>query len=267
MFVPATLDIFNVKLLRLSVTEDQRNKIDWRKESYYRQLLHRVTDKDGVINGSELQYNIFPIESGEHFDVFISYSHNDEDEAYGLYQYLTDRGLHVFLDSTIWYSADKLQYEIDNQYSRLHPYTSLFDYEKTQLSSSHVHAMLSMAILEVIDRSELCIFLKSDQSLTLKDGIDNLTLSPWIYEELSFFTRVEVTTPPRFKNYQTKYFSSTDNRLGLIVEQKELKVQYKVDMKGLTPLDLKDLSYKSKGTAYLNDIYLSHGIMNYILND
>lgn len=267
MFIPATIDITDVKRVVPAISNEQRDNISGGKKWYYKRMLDKVTDKNGIINGSELRDNIFPIEKDECFDVFISYSHNDEETAYALYKYLKDKGLHVFLDSIVWYSADKLQYEIDKQYSKTNRFDPFFDYDKVQLSASHVHAMLSMAILEVINRSELCLFLKSNKSLTLEEGIKNNTLSPWIYEELSYFKKVKTVTPPRLKQYQTRYFCSTGNRIGMIVEQRELKVHYNVDIRGLVQLCVCDLLKKSSGSEFLDDIYLKHGILEYSLND
>ena len=264
MFIPATIDIGDVELLGVSVEDEERKLLEGRKNWYYNKLLKRVTDENGIINGSELRDNVFPIEKEEHFDVFISYSHNDEENAYGLYKYLTDKGLHVFLDSTVWYSADKLQLAIDEQYSQIPIPGVRYEYAKTQLSASHVHAMISMAILEVIDRSELCIFLKSDHSLTLAEGMENHTLSPWIYEELSYFRKIRVTVPERLEKYQVRLINTNSNNLDLILEQ--LKVQYNINLKGFIQLGISDLLGNQKYSyGFLDDLYTKHFILNPIL--
>lgn len=137
MFIPATIDITDVKRVVPAISNEQRDNISGGKKWYYKRMLDKVTDKNGIINGSELRDNIFPIEKDECFDVFISYSHNDEETAYALYKYLKDKGLHVFLDSIVWYSADKLQYEIDKQYSktnRFDPFLTMIRYNCQHLT-------------------------------------------------------------------------------------------------------------------------------------
>lgn len=87
-----------------------KSDVDQIDEDFHNQLFEKVTDGDGDINGSELQNLTFPLAC--HYDVFISYSHIDEKVAWGLYSFLRSKKLKVFLDSTIWHSADKLLREM-----------------------------------------------------------------------------------------------------------------------------------------------------------
>ena len=62
--------------------------------------------KDGVIDGSKLSDKWFKTIKS---DVFISYSHNDEEIAMALSGYLEKEfGLNIFVDSFFWGSADAL---------------------------------------------------------------------------------------------------------------------------------------------------------------
>lgn len=171
---------------------------------FYEAILESVTDQNGVIDGSNLQGMTFPFDS-LNYDVFISYSHNDEAEAMYLATLLRKKGLKVFLDSTVWYSADGLLDAIDKKNSwaddNIH-----YDTTKRNFSTSHVHAMLSMAMLEAIRRSECCLFIESPHSLTLKSGIETHTLSPWIYEEATFINNMQPSLPPRMVGPQIKMF-------------------------------------------------------------
>lgn len=55
--------------------------------------------------------------------------------------------------------------------------------------------MLSMAIMEAIDRCDFSIFIESGNSVDLDlSDISTLTLSPWIYEELHMMTTIEERT-------------------------------------------------------------------------
>lgn len=255
MFIPAKIRLNTANYLRINapkISEMDVNRID---DVFYNQLLNEVTDVDGDINGSELQN--LTLSLSNHYDVFISYSHLDEKVAFGLYSFLKSKKLKVFLDSTIWHSADKLLREIDNKYSRFDKNPSLIDYTKSLYSSSYVHAMLSMAMLEAINRSELCIFLESNNSTTLKDGIKNNTLSPWIYEELSYISKIKPNTPERYHFEHVRYFSNR-SQMRIVNEQREYNISYNIDTKNLMVLVPDDFS--GYGKPLLDNVYKSHGI-------
>ena len=87
-------------------------------QDFYKKILEACTH-DGIIDGADLSALNFPFDinndSPIHYDVFISYSHLDEEEAEYLHWFLTTQcKLHVFLDSTIWHSADLLLKVIDD---------------------------------------------------------------------------------------------------------------------------------------------------------
>lgn len=139
---------------------------------------------NGIIDGSELSDDFFKIIKS---DVFISYSHNDEDIALAVAGYLNQElRLDVFMDSLFWDSADSLLKDIDDTYCKLD--SENYNYQKRNLSTSHVHAMLSTAIIKVMDKSEIVIFLNTDNSIPKVDNVFsvNYTKSPWIYEEIMF---------------------------------------------------------------------------------
>ena len=64
------------------------------------------------------------------------------------------------MDEVIWGSADGLLKAIDNQFCKKGDGT--YDYNKRNLTTSHVHAMLTTAILNSIDKSETVIFMNTD---------------------------------------------------------------------------------------------------------
>lgn len=139
---------------------------------------------NGIIDGSGLSDDCFKIIKS---DVFISYSHNDEDIAIAVAGYLNQElGLDVFVDSLFWGSADALLKDIDDIYCKQD--SENYNYQKRNLSTSHVHAMLSTAIIKVMEKSEIVIFLNSDNSIPKVDNVfsGNYTKSPWIYEEIIF---------------------------------------------------------------------------------
>lgn len=145
-------------------------------------LLSEVTNSEGVIDGEKLSKTWFPIENK---DVFLSYSHNDEELALIMAGILKDIfGLNVFIDTLVWGSADRLLEAIDNDYCMQS--NGNYNYKKRNFSTSHVHAMLTTSIMQAMDKSEAIFFLNTPNSTyMLKKGFTGEhTLSPWIYEEI-----------------------------------------------------------------------------------
>lgn len=225
-------------------------------EAFYKRVLDSVTRNDGTIDGSNLQGMIFPFDRNN-YDVFISYSHNDEEEALYLATFLRNKGLSVFLDSTIWYSADGLLDAIDKKYSWADDHEH-FDYIKRNFSTSHVHAMLSMAMLEAIRRSECCLFVDSPHSLTLRIGIETHTLSPWIFEEATFINNIQPSLPPRLVKPEVRVFCEGGN-IRLRDSHNLFKAQYAIDLTIFRHIKSEDLEV-GIGTALLDSIYTKYQI-------
>lgn len=147
-------------------------------------ILERYV-KGEILYGSALAEEWFEIIKS---DIFISHSHNDQELALVLAGGgLKDKfNLKVFLDEVIWGSADELLLSIDNRYCKKTDDT--YDYNKRNLTTSHVHAMLTTAILNSIDKTEVVLFLNTENSVPKIENVisesGNYTLSPWIYEEI-----------------------------------------------------------------------------------
>jgi len=257
MFVP--LRIKKTEIVRLEKRNDRLllPKPEDASRDFYMKILEKVTDEKGVIDGSNLQGMTFPFDS-LNYDVFISYSHNDEAEALYLATLLRKKGLKVFLDSTIWYSADGLLDAIDQRYSwaddNIH-----YDTTKRNFSTSHVHAMLSMAMLEAIRKSECCLFIESPHSLTLKSGIETHTLSPWIYEEATFINNIQPSLPPRMVGPQIKMFCEGGNLRIEDSASNQLKAEYNIDLTNFKHILAEDLEVGSS-TNILDNIYRKYKI-------
>lgn len=145
-------------------------------------VLSAATNAEGVIDGEQLSDVWFPIMNK---DIFISYSHKDEELALTLAGILNEAfGLSVFVDTTIWGSADRLLKAIDREYCMQEDGT--YNYTKRNFSTSHVHAMLTTSIMRAMDQAEAIFFLNTSNSMyKLKNGFSkDHTLSPWIYEEI-----------------------------------------------------------------------------------
>lgn len=196
-------------------------------------IMDSFNDDTGVIDGEYLENHYFPsIKS----DVFISYSHNDERLAQTLTKLLESVGLNVFLDSQVWGSADALLKQIDNLYCQ-NEYNDDYNYTKRNYSTSLVHALLSMALFKVIDKSRVAIFINTENSLpgmdlmekhTTDDGTykNDVTYSPWIYEELMMISTI-------IKNRQAIMAESSMN-----FDRKDyLQMSFKVPTDCLRPIN------------------------------
>lgn len=75
--------------------------------------------------------------------------------------------------------------EIDDKYC-WKKHSKTYDYNKRNFTTFHVHAILSMSLLDIIRESKFCIFIESQESVSLSHGLRKKTFSPWLYEEIGF---------------------------------------------------------------------------------
>jgi hypothetical protein len=201
-------------------------------------LLREVLN-NGTIDGTALSARYFPTLKR---DIFLSYSHNDQDLAYGVAGMMSSYfKLEAFTDTCFWGSADKLLKEIDDEYCWQEK-SKTYDYKKRNFSTSHVHAMLTAAIMKAMDSAEVVIFLNTSNSVpdlkeTIdKDGYDEYTLSPWIYEEMLLTTMLKETN---WEVYRRDW--RHDEKVVLEHFDKGLRVKYKLPKANLISLTLDDI--------------------------
>lgn len=212
-------------------------------------------DAKGIIDGEALQNACMPT-TNDQYDIFISHSHTEENAAKDLAAYLKMRyGLRCFVDGFVWGSCDKnILRPIDEIWSWQTPKKESFSYEKRNYSTSLVHAMLSMALLEMIDKCECCIFIKPTSDLIVS-GIEDCTTSPWIYEEIMMFNKVWKRKPDRITRCTESFSASASKPV----------VRYKLDLSNMPMLKATHLqkiigtdeySVKySKAYRWLDDMY------------
>lgn len=216
-------------------------------------ILDAVTNADGVVDGETLANTWFPVENT---DVFLSYSHNDEDLALIITGILKKTfGLTVFMDALTWGSANTLLRNIDDRYCKKNDGT--YSYKKRNFSTSHVHAMLTGAIMRAMDQAEAIFFLNTENSTYQLEGCFNTnhTLSPWIFEEIMIATML------RHRDW-------VEHRQLLINEmahfQKELEIAYPICTGGFTELSFADVllwahawAERQSATSPYGDLFLS----------
>lgn len=193
------------------------DKLKSLQKDFKQKIRPFIFPKNGVINGETLKDTYFPTSNdGTPYDIFISHSHNNQKEAEILAAWLTKyKGLSCFVDSFVWGSADQLLKEIDNKYCKSYR-KNTYDYTKRNFTTSHVHAILSMSLLEIINESSFCIFIESSESLNLACLGKKKTFSPWLYEEIKYMK----TLVPKEANL--KLFSKA------VTESKDLKVEHEI---------------------------------------
>ena len=213
-------------------------------------ILNRVTEH-GIIDGTRLVDGIFPTIQR---DVFLSYSHNDAKLIQIIAGILfSELNLTVFVDSMFWKSADELLKEIDKNYCKSDHSNHTYDYRKRNLSTSHVHAMLTSSIIKAMDEAEIIIFVNTPNSVPDlgiaidRNGYDEYTLSPWIYEELLL---TNVIRQRDWTEYRKRTLTESGDQLYHFDEQ--LIVKYKLPMENLIKLTVDDIN--SWVAEYKNNI-------------
>lgn len=206
-----------------------------RKENLQADLkleLEKFISATGTIDGTGLAHEWFRAVQS---DIFISHSHNDADLAFALSAWLkTKFNLDVFLDECIWGSADKLLRIMDDKYC-WQPECKTFSYNKRNLTTSHVHAMLSAAIYSVMDKAEVVLFLNTDESIpkindTMAENSE-YTLSPWIYQELMATKLLRTRDWSEYRKHAVLEHAQHKQ------DSADLTIAYKTPISDLTVLD------------------------------
>ena len=189
---------------------------------------------NNAIDVQSLEQDWFPSVDAH---VFISHSHKDIELVEKFEQWLYQRfGIKCFVDSKVWGYANDLLKKLDDKYSLFCTENNIntYYYEKTIISSSHVHMMLATALLKMIDKIDYIFFLNTPQSLSLKN-IHQFTYSPWIYYELSLlqFIRKKISRSRIAEGEMRKSFS---------MGAENLAMAFPVDINNLYKLSMVELS-------------------------
>lgn len=130
-----------------------------------------------------------------------------------------------FIDSAVWGHANMLLQAIDDKFC-LDTARHTYDYQQRNGTTSHVHTMLSTALMTMIDRTECLFFINTPKSLTPRGAAQEAgTYSPWIYLELSTSSIVR-RRPPEQHRQLNKEASAEGRRV--IAEKRDYVSHYDI---------------------------------------
>lgn len=187
-----------------------------------------VIDADKVMNASMPQ-------NGK-FDIFISHSHADVVYANKLADYIFKKfGLNCFIDSNYWLNSENdIQKPFDNKYKDPN---SKLQYRDVLASTAHIHAMLSMSLLKMMNSCECCIFIRPYEKYIPSESV----YSPWIYEEITMFNYIQKIAPRQIAI--TESFSQKS------------KFIYRCDLSNMSKLTLLDMNLHLDDYKWLDYLY------------
>jgi hypothetical protein len=248
-------------------------EVDWLTDEYYdlgksiysrhksrvKTGIEQFLSDDGYIDGERMEMDWFPqIKT----DVFISHSHADEYKAICLAGYLEKTfSLRSFVDSCIWRNADELLRAIDNE-KCLSTDKNFYYYKRRNSSTSHVHMMLSAALLKMMDNTECFIFLKSRNSITAttSDMIAE-TKSPWLYAEILMSSLVRKRSLAKHRPDLSKARSFSESG---VLNENTYNIRHAVYTGHLTDIDESDLdAWEAEYSLSLHDKYPLDGLYNF----
>lgn len=205
---------------------------------------------DGSLDAAKLQNQWFP---GVVADVFISHSHRDEKAAIVLAGYLYKHlGISSFIDSVVWGYGNDLLREIDTAYCSFEQDGKRFyNYEARNLSTSHVHLMVSSALTKMIDDTECIFFLDTPNSVKPKEIIES-TLSPWIHSEILTTQLIRKRKPEQHTSRIRLVKSMSEGgQLGRVNES--ISMTYPIKTGHLTDIDANSIFFLTWRLRSIND--------------
>lgn len=220
-----------------------------------------VPNKDNpYLDGDTIKEWCFP-RNGKTYDVFISHSFADYQDAFRLKELIESRyKLSCFVDSQVWHNAYKLLKAIDKIFCYQEK-SDTYQYDARNQTTAHVYAMLSIALLEMIDKMECCILLENSKSKIDFNELksNEYTLSPWIYEEVSFMNHIrlqeKLNRTTSLLESQRKAFSAS------------LTMGHGIETKDFIELSSQDFPYLDQSKHWLDYLYQKYSKQESLLRD
>lgn len=190
MFLSVEVIDFENFNLSEKVNDDEIKRYEANEEIVINDLTKYLISGGNTLDGDKIVDKLFPENT---VDIFLSHSHDDKQNVIKLAILLEKRGFNVFVDSVIWGNAFQLLRKIDDKYSESDNDPNLYSYQKRNSSTAHVYMMLNIALHNMINKSEIFLFLGTPKSISIQDGINNKKYikSPWIYSELTYTKNVK----------------------------------------------------------------------------
>lgn len=228
---------------------------------------------NGELSAKELADGLFP-EKKPH--IFISHSSRDVRHAIKLANTLYDNYRIIsFIDSQFWGHIDKALKKMHDDYC-LSSNKVTYDYTKSNNLLSHMHAILSMALLRVMDNSDSVIFIESDNSVLnhIKNKaidptkqINNVikTASPWISSEVSFANTLRARghedrpkTVHAFESAQV-FKSTREDAMPIIFHEMNMENFIEINEHGfIEAMKMQRLSNNRTPIDILDDMYIKY---------
>jgi len=230
------------------------------RKNKVKELVEDLAVGEGnILNGQKIQDNCFTTKLPEEFHIFVSHSHADVNliESFAM---IMKRAFDVncFVDSMVWNGKD----DEDGILRRLNQFNIIeqnngvtrYYHEPVIRTTDHVHAMLSMALMEMIDKCEMGLFVHSDNSVLPEiktNDFKDVTLSSWIYEEISIMNHIR-PNPPQRGVFEERGYDANGYHKGV---RKELKITHPLDLKNFVELFQNNMPMDGKGTKWLDNLY------------
>lgn len=190
--------------------------------------------KEATIKHNDIIKNWFP-DSECH--IFMSHSHKDKKMAISIANQLFEKyKLKTFIDSDFWQFVDDAILDINTDYSKCEkPNDHLLRYDSCLMVGTNFYLTLSNALINAIDKSDCCIFLNTENSISdIKENKES-TYSPWIYTELNSLETLRIND---HKDRQIAFSAGNESALNeacasviksISTEDFKVKVEYEVD--------------------------------------
>ncbi|MEY0000432.1 hypothetical protein AB7W88_20730, partial [Providencia vermicola] len=184
--------------------------------------------------------------------IFISHSSKDMKLAIRLANKIyNESGIISFIDSQVWYHIDLAIDTMHKDYCRI-PDTNSYYYTKSNILLSNLYSLLSMSLMDVMDRSDSVIFIESQNS-TIDKIMDSdkwntgedlssseATYSPWIYSEINYANKLRIKY---HKDRISMMLESVEKRAGLesYVNDAMPKFRHPIDISEFDEITLNSL--------------------------
>lgn len=179
-----------------ALNEGVINKFSQNQEKIKDHLVSKFKQYTNKANldGESIKQLFFPTDIANRFNLFISHSSDDADTVEQFAKTLEVYGYHCFVDWMVWGNIKDLQPILDD--NLCHPVKkenggTSYNYALRNYTTAHTHAMLSMALLDMINKCDICLFITSENSTLPNANFGNIsTLSSWIYEEITYMNTI-----------------------------------------------------------------------------